>query len=78
MTGLPFTNATSTTGVVRVQDLNSSTHIRSDLTGTRMNRMKYTILVNEGAYQHQSADSALQFARATGEGTRNLSQCLLL
>ena len=26
--------------------------------------MKYTILVNEGPYQHQSADSALQFIRA--------------
>ncbi|HPQ95551.1 MAG: sulfurtransferase complex subunit TusD [Thiothrix sp.] len=26
--------------------------------------MKYTILVNEGPYQHQSADTALQFARA--------------
>ena len=26
--------------------------------------MKYTIMVNEGPYQHQSADSALQFARA--------------
>lgn len=26
--------------------------------------MKYTILVNEGPYQHQSADSALQFVRA--------------
>ncbi len=29
--------------------------------------MKYTILVNEGPYQHQSADSALQFARAALE-----------
>ena len=26
--------------------------------------MKYTIMINEGPYQHQSADSALQFARA--------------
>lgn len=26
--------------------------------------MKYTIMVNEGPYQHQSADSALQFIRA--------------
>jgi tRNA 2-thiouridine synthesizing protein D len=26
--------------------------------------MKFTIMVNEGPYQHQSADSALQFARA--------------
>ncbi|MGV6809256.1 MAG: sulfurtransferase complex subunit TusD [bacterium] len=26
--------------------------------------MKYTILVNEGPYQHQAADSALQFVRA--------------
>ncbi len=26
--------------------------------------MKYTIMVNEGPYQHQSADSALQFSRA--------------
>lgn len=29
--------------------------------------MKYTILVNEGPYQHQSADSALQFVRAALE-----------
>ncbi|UOG93816.1 MAG: sulfurtransferase complex subunit TusD [Candidatus Thiothrix sulfatifontis] len=29
--------------------------------------MKYTILVNEGPYQHQSADTALQFARAALE-----------
>ncbi|MEZ5479807.1 MAG: sulfurtransferase complex subunit TusD [Thiolinea sp.] len=29
--------------------------------------MKYTILVNEGPYQHQSADSALQFIRAALE-----------
>lgn len=29
--------------------------------------MKYTILVNEGPYQHQSADSALQFTRAALE-----------
>jgi tRNA 2-thiouridine synthesizing protein D len=29
--------------------------------------MKYTIMVNEGPYQHQSADSALQFARAVLE-----------
>jgi len=27
--------------------------------------MKFTIMVNEGPYQHQSSDSALQFARAT-------------
>ena len=26
--------------------------------------MKYTIMVNEGPYQHQSSDTALQFARA--------------
>jgi tRNA 2-thiouridine synthesizing protein D len=26
--------------------------------------MKFTIMVNEGPYQHQSSDSALQFARA--------------
>ena len=26
--------------------------------------MKYTIMINEGPYQHQSADSALQFTRA--------------
>ncbi len=26
--------------------------------------MKYTILVNEGPYQHQAADTALQFIRA--------------
>ena len=26
--------------------------------------MKYTIVVNEGPYQHQSADSAINFARA--------------
>jgi len=26
--------------------------------------MKYTILVNEGPYQHQAADTALQFVRA--------------
>lgn len=29
--------------------------------------MKYTILVNEGPYQHQAADSALQFVRAALE-----------
>lgn len=29
--------------------------------------MKYTILVNEGPYQHQAADSALQFIRAALE-----------
>lgn len=29
--------------------------------------MKYTILVNEGPYQHQSADSALHFIRAALE-----------
>lgn len=29
--------------------------------------MKYTILVNEGPYQHQASDSALQFARAALE-----------
>ena len=29
--------------------------------------MKYTILVNEGPYQHQSSDSALQFIRAALE-----------
>ena len=26
--------------------------------------MKFTIMINEGPYQHQSADSALQFCRA--------------
>ena len=26
--------------------------------------MKFTIMINEGPYQHQSADTALQFARA--------------
>lgn len=26
--------------------------------------MKYTVMINEGPYQHQSADSALQFVRA--------------
>ena len=26
--------------------------------------MKYTLMVNEGPYQHQAADTALQFARA--------------
>ena len=26
--------------------------------------MKFTIMINEGPYQHQSADSALQFARS--------------
>ncbi len=26
--------------------------------------MKFTIMINEGPYQHQSSDSALQFARA--------------
>lgn len=26
--------------------------------------MKYTIMINEGPYQHQASDSALQFARA--------------
>ncbi len=26
--------------------------------------MKFTLMINEGPYQHQSADSALQFARA--------------
>jgi len=29
--------------------------------------MKYTILVNEGPYQHQAADSAIQFVRAALE-----------
>jgi len=29
--------------------------------------MKYTILVNEGPYQHQAADSAIQFIRAALE-----------
>jgi tRNA 2-thiouridine synthesizing protein D len=29
--------------------------------------MKFTVLVNEGPYQHQSADSALQFVRAALE-----------
>ena len=29
--------------------------------------MKYTLLINEGPYQHQSADTALQFARAALE-----------
>ncbi|MGV6816009.1 MAG: sulfurtransferase complex subunit TusD [Thiotrichales bacterium] len=29
--------------------------------------MKFTILVNEGPYQHQSADSALRFAQAALE-----------
>ena len=29
--------------------------------------MKYTIMVNEGPYQHQSADTALQFTRAALE-----------
>ncbi|MEZ5533986.1 MAG: sulfurtransferase complex subunit TusD [Thiolinea sp.] len=29
--------------------------------------MKYTILVNEGPYQHQSSDSALKFIRAALE-----------
>lgn len=29
--------------------------------------MKFTILVNEGPYQHQAADSALQFTRAALE-----------
>lgn len=29
--------------------------------------MKFTILVNEGPYQHQSSDSALQFIRAALE-----------
>ena len=29
--------------------------------------MKYTILVNEGPYQHQSSDSALRFIRAALE-----------
>lgn len=29
--------------------------------------MKYTILVNEGPYQHQASDSALQFVRAALE-----------
>ena len=29
--------------------------------------MKYTIMINEGPYQHQSADTALQFARAVLE-----------
>ncbi|PID49536.1 MAG: sulfurtransferase complex subunit TusD [Proteobacteria bacterium] len=26
--------------------------------------MKYTLMINEGPYQHQAADTALQFARA--------------
>jgi len=26
--------------------------------------MKYTVMINEGPYQHQSADTALQFVRA--------------
>ena len=26
--------------------------------------MKYTVMINEGPYQHQSADSAIQFVRA--------------
>lgn len=26
--------------------------------------MKYTVMINEGPYQHQSADSAIQFIRA--------------
>ena len=26
--------------------------------------MKYTVMINEGPYQHQAADSALQFVRA--------------
>lgn len=31
--------------------------------------MKYTLMVNEGPYQHQSSDTALQFARAAlGKG----------
>lgn len=29
--------------------------------------MKYTVMVNEGPYQHQSADSAIQFVRAALE-----------
>ena len=29
--------------------------------------MKYTVMVNEGPYQHQAADSAIQFVRATLE-----------
>ena len=29
--------------------------------------MKYTLMINEGPYQHQSADTALQFARAAIE-----------
>ncbi|MFM2318554.1 MAG: sulfurtransferase complex subunit TusD [Pseudomonadota bacterium] len=29
--------------------------------------MKYTLMVNEGPYQHQSSDTALQFARAALE-----------
>jgi tRNA 2-thiouridine synthesizing protein D len=29
--------------------------------------MKYTVMVNEGPYQHQSSDSALQFVRAALE-----------
>ncbi|MEB4592409.1 sulfurtransferase complex subunit TusD [Candidatus Thiothrix sp. Deng01] len=29
--------------------------------------MKYTILINEGPYQHQAADSAIQFVRAALE-----------
>ena len=29
--------------------------------------MKYTVMVNEGPYQHQAADSAIQFVRAALE-----------
>jgi len=29
--------------------------------------MKYTVMINEGPYQHQSSDSALQFVRAALE-----------
>lgn len=29
--------------------------------------MKYTVMINEGPYQHQSADSAIQFIRAALE-----------
>jgi tRNA 2-thiouridine synthesizing protein D len=29
--------------------------------------MKYTVMINEGPYQHQSADTALQFVRAALE-----------
>lgn len=29
--------------------------------------MKYTLMINEGPYQHQSSDTALQFARAVLE-----------